>query len=58
MKKTWSAAKGVASTSYESWLGIGTQNPILAGVALTAFVLSLRWTKTTGIESLIPSIKK
>ena len=58
LKKTWNVTKGVADKTFDGWIGVARENKILATAMFMAFVFSLRWTKTTGIESLIPSIKK
>ena len=58
LKKSWSVVKGAAWTTFDAWVGMATENPVAAGLLATAFVFSLRWAKTNGIESLIPSIKK
>lgn len=58
MEKTWNAFKGVSEKAFDAWVGVSRENWLLGGALVFIAFFSLRWTRTTGLESLIPSIKK
>jgi hypothetical protein len=58
MEKTWNAFKSAGETTFDAWVGLARADWKAGAFALFVGFFSLRWTKTTWLESLIPGIKK